>query len=343
MKMNSKNGVNMKTLIGASMAVAALMSGGQALASDCEKVVIGEMNWASGEFLARLDGFILSEGYGCDVEYLTAGTIPAITSMDEKGTPDFASEMWANSLGDLLKKAADSGRMTKLNPKPFDGAGESWFVNGNVVDNHPELKTIHDILARPDLFPHPEDPSKGALHTCPPGWACQLSTNNLFRAFDMEAKGWKLVETGSCAGLDGSIAKASERGENWFGYYWAPTTMVGKYDMQPIDWDTPFDQDNWVNCIVKPEAECLDPQPSSYTVSEVVSLAQNKFIDANPDEATYIENRVLDLPLIGRYLSYMDDNQASGEDAAIEFLLNEEPIWTQWVTPEAAERIKDAL
>jgi ABC-type proline/glycine betaine transport systems, periplasmic components len=69
MKMNSKNGVNMKTLIGASMAVAALMSGGQALASDCEKVVIGEMNWASGEFLARLDGFILSEGYGCDVEY----------------------------------------------------------------------------------------------------------------------------------------------------------------------------------------------------------------------------------------------------------------------------------
>jgi ABC-type proline/glycine betaine transport systems, periplasmic components len=54
-------------------------------------------------------------------------------------------------------------------------------------------------------------------------------------------------------------------------------------------------------------------------------------------------NRVLDLPLIGRYLSYMDDNQASGEDAAIEFLLNEEPIWTQWVTPEAAERIKDAL
>jgi ABC-type proline/glycine betaine transport systems, periplasmic components len=78
-------------------------------------------------------------------------------------------------------------------------------------------------------------------------------------------------------------------------------------------------------------------------VSEVVSLAQNKFIDANPDEATYIENRVLDLPLIGRYLSYMDDNQASGEDAAIEFLLNEESIWTQWVTPEAAERIKDAL
>ena len=35
---------------------------------------------------------------------------------------------------------------------------------------HPELKTIDDIIARPDLFPHPEDPSKGGLHTCPSGW-----------------------------------------------------------------------------------------------------------------------------------------------------------------------------
>ena len=29
----------------------------------------------------------------------------------------------------------------------------------------------------------------------------------------MEAKGWKLVDPGSAAGLDGSIAKAVERGE----------------------------------------------------------------------------------------------------------------------------------
>jgi len=137
MKMNSKNGVNMKTLIGASVVVAALMSGGQALASDCEKVVIGEMNWASGEFLARLDGFILSEGYGCDVEYLTAGTVPQITSMNEKGTPDFASELWANSSVELLAQAEQDGRLTKLNPKPFEGAGETWFVNGNFAKNTP--------------------------------------------------------------------------------------------------------------------------------------------------------------------------------------------------------------
>ena len=51
----------------------------------------------------------------------------------------------------------------------------------------------------------------------------------------MEAKGWMIVETGSAAGLDGSIAKAAERGENWFGYYWSPTALIGKYNMQAVD------------------------------------------------------------------------------------------------------------
>ena len=76
----------MKQLISAALTAGALLSGAQAFAADCGKIVIGEMNWASGEFLARLDGLIMSEGYQCDVEYLTAGTMPQITSMNETNT-----------------------------------------------------------------------------------------------------------------------------------------------------------------------------------------------------------------------------------------------------------------
>jgi len=42
-------------------------------------------------------------------------------------------------------------------------------------------------------------------------------------------------------------------------------------------------------------------------------------------------------------LVYMDSNQASGEEAAVEFLLNEESTWSKWVSKEAAELIKKAL
>ena len=115
---------------------------------------------------------------------------------------------------------------------------------------------IDALLARPDLFPHPEDPSKGAFVGCPAGWGCQLANAQLYKAFDMEAKGWLLVDPGSAAGLDGSMAKAAERGEPWFGYYWSPTALIGKYGMVPQDMGEWAGSDNWDNCIVKPEQEC---------------------------------------------------------------------------------------
>ena len=329
--------------IGIALTAVALLSGGQAVAADCGKVVIGEMNWASGEFLARLDGLVMAEGYGCDVEYLTAGTMPQITSMTEKGTPDIASELWANAAAVAIDAAVAEKRLVKLNPSPISGAGEGWMMSAAAAKANPELKTIDDVLARPDLFPHPEDSSKGGLHTCPPGWGCQLATANLFRAFDMESKGWKLVETGSGAGLDGSIAKASERDESWLGYYWAPTTFAGKYNLKLIDFNSGFDQDHWDNCIVKPEEDCDSPKRSKWTKSEVVSLAQVDFTNRAPAAAAYVKNRTFESALLNKYLTYMNDNQASGEEAAIEFILSEEATWSKWVSADAVNKIKKSL
>ena len=333
----------MKQLITAALTAGALLSGAQTFAADCGKVVIGEMNWASGEFLARLDGLIMKEGYGCEVEYLTAGTMPQITSMTEKGSPHIASELWANAAAVVIDAAVAEKRLVKLNPAPITGAGEGWMMSAAAAQAHPELKTIDDVIARPDLFPHPEDPSKGGLHTCPSGWGCQLSTNNLFRAFDMEAKGWKLIDTGSGAGLDGSIAKASERGENWLGYYWAPTVFAAKYDLKLVDFNSGFDKDNWDNCIVKPVEECDNPKRSKWTVSEVVSLAQVDFAKRAPEVAAYVGKRSFDSNMLNKYLVYMDSNQAPGEEAALEFLLNEEATWSTWVSEDAKVKIKKSL
>ena len=333
----------MKKILGLALAASALLMGTNAQADECGDIVIGEMNWASGEFLARLDGFILKEGYGCDVSYLTAGTTPQITSMNEKGTPDFASEVWANASKTLIDAAEAEGRLIRLNPAPIKGAGEGWWIDPVTAKKHPELKTVDDVLARPDLFPHPEDKSKGGFLNCPSGWGCQKSNNNLFRAFDMEAKGWKMIEPGSGAAMKGVIAKAGERGSSFFGYYWAPTVPIGKYNLQPVDFNSGFDADHWNNCIALGVSECKNPKRSRWTESEVVSLAQGDFIKNSPAAADYVKNRALTVPELGKYLKYMDANQASGEDGAIVFLLNEEAVWSKWVTPDAAKRIKKAL
>jgi glycine betaine/proline transport system substrate-binding protein len=335
--MNTK----LKCALGAS--VFALM-GGQAMASDCGSISIAEMNWASAEMMANVDAIILEEGYGCDVELVPGATQTTFASMSEKGQPDVAPELWINAVRVPLDAAMKEGTMLSLNSGPITDLGEGWWITPAFAAEHPELNTVEKVLERPDLFPHTEDASKGAFVGCPAGWGCQLSNANLFRAFDMEAKGWILVDPGSAAGLDGSMAKAAERGEPWFGYYWSPTSMIGKYDMVKLPWEAAWGgSDNWDNCIVKPEQDCADPQPTSYTESEVHSIVTDDFVAKAGPAKAYFEKRVFPGAVMNTMLVFMTENQATGEDAAFEFLAQHPDVWTQWVPADVAAKIKDAL
>ena len=177
------------------------------------------------------------------------------------------------------------------------------------------------------------------------GWGCQLANANLFKAFDMEKKGWVLIDPGSAAGLDGTISKAADSGDSWLGYYWNPTSMVGKFGLIPVDFGVPFaGRDNWDNCIMLPAGECADPKPTAWTKSEVNSLITSGFAKKGGNDAvTYVEKRTYPGDVMNGMLVYMADNQAKGSDAAIEFLKQHEDLWSTWVTPAAAKKIKAGL
>jgi glycine betaine/proline transport system substrate-binding protein len=208
-----------KILTGAFVSIASMFIAGSALAGghdSCGEITIAEMDWASAELIANIDKVILEEGYGCSVELIPGATMTTFASMDTKGVPDVAPELWANAVQTPLAKAEEEGRLFMLNGAPIVGAGEGWMISTKVMEQN-GLTTLEDVLARPDLFPHPEDSSKGGIVTCPSGWGCQIATNQLFKANDMEAKGWMLIDSGSSAGLNGSIEKAITRDEAGFG------------------------------------------------------------------------------------------------------------------------------
>lgn len=317
---------------------------GAAMAQECGDVSIAEMDWASAELMANVDAIILEEGYGCDVSLIPGATNTTFASMSEKAEPDVAPELWINAVRDPLNAAKEEGSLVALNDGPITGLGEGWWVTPAFAEEYPELDTVEKLLERPDLFPYQEDESKGAFVGCPAGWGCQLVNANLFRAFDMEEKGWVLVDPGSAAGLDGSMAKAADRGENWFGYYWSPTSMIGKYEMVMLPFEAEWaGRENWDGCIALSQQDCQDPQPTSWTVSEVETVVTDDFMDKGGVAADYFNARVFPGDVMNQMLVFMNDNQATGEDAAFEFLISHEDIWTQWVGEDVAAKVKDAL
>jgi glycine betaine/proline transport system substrate-binding protein len=47
--------------------------------------------------------------------------------------------------------------------------------------------------------------------------------------------------------------------------------------------------------------------------------------------------------MVNSILAWQDANQGTNEDAARYFLKNNPDVWTPWVSPEAATKVKAAL
>lgn len=311
-----------------------------ALAEDCGDVTVAEMNWASAGAIAHIDKIILEAGYGCNVSLVTGDTMPTFTSMNEKSDPDMAPELWINAIREPLDKAVADGELIIGGEILNEGGVEGWWVPTYIADEH-NIRTVEDALARPDLFPGAEDTSKGAFFNCPSGWNCQITTANLYRAYGGDEKGFEMVDSGSAAGLDGSIARAFERKVGWLGYYWAPTAILGKYDMTLLDFGVEHDKAEWDKCTVI--TDCPDPQKNAWVKSEVFTVVTDEFAGKAGVAMDYVKARTWDNRTAGKVLAWMTDNQATNEDGAYYFLENHADVWSNWVSPEVAEKVKKAL
>ena len=325
----------------APMAVTPAPAVTAAVAQACGKVSVANMNWQSAEVLAHIDNIILTSGFGCDVELVPGDTMPTLTAMMEKGKPDVAPEAWINAVRQPLDAAVKAGTLHYAATALKDGGVEGIWIPKYVADANPTIKTIDDALKHPELFPASENKGKGGLHNCPSGWNCQLTTTNAFKAWDAAKKGFVLIDTGSAAGLDGSIAKAYERKEGWMGYYWAPTSILGKYEMVKLDAGVPFDKEGFENCNTK--ADCDKPVKTDWAKSEVVTVVTDRFQKAGGPAYEYLAKRSWSNATVNQLLAWMSDNQATGADGAKHFLKEQPEVWADWVTPEVAVKVKATL
>jgi glycine betaine/proline transport system substrate-binding protein len=326
-----------KTLLASTIALTSL----SAAAADCGKVTIADMNWNSATLMANVDAFILKHGFGCDTEIVPGDTMPTGTSMIEKGEPDIAPEMWTNSMKAALERGAEEGRLRIAGKSLSDGGEEGFWVPQYLVDQYPEMKTIEGVMQHVDLFSHPEDPNMAGFYGCPAGWNCQITAANLFKALKLDEAGFDLVDPGSGAGLSGSIAKAYEREEGWFGYYWAPTAVLGKYKMVKVDFGSGVDEEHYLNCISVDT--CLEPKVTMYPPSPVYSITTESFASKSPAAYDYIAKRSFTNADMNSLLAWMEENQADGAYAAENFLFEHEDIWSQWVDSTTQAKISAAL
>lgn len=297
------------------------------MAADCGSVTITEMNWASAAVVTSISSFILEQGYGCKVQKVPTSTVPALTSLAETGKPDILTEVWP-AVADVYYTLEKQGKIVPVAKVLSDGGQDGWWIPKYLADKHPELKTLNGILAHPELV-------GGQFDNGPPGWGSTVSNNNLVKAFDLEGHGIKVVSFGSGETLAASLAAAYKDQKPWFGYYWAPTALLGKYPMVKVDMGPIVPEIAKCNA----RLDCAKPGKTGWPPAEVLTTMSKPFHDAHPDVVNLMSHVSFTNALMGQLLSWQEANKASADETAAYFLTHHQDLWKSWVSPEAAAKL----
>ena len=291
--------------------------------------------------------FIAENGYGYPVESIEMTTPIAQASL-ANGEVDIWIEIWLSYavIDDWYNEEIANGNIDYLNAPPiFEGVPQFFMVPKWVADEH-NIRTIDD-MKRPEvvaLFPDPEDSSKGVFVNCPIGWQCAEINRAKLQAYGL-ADLYNIQSGGTGAALDAALAGAQLRNEPVFGYYWAPTALMGLFEWYVIE-EPEYTAACWEEVIKgRDDASYTPTEACAYFDNPIGKGINSGLREKAPDIVEMLEKMDMGVAAISKTAAWASDNDIQGdwEKAAIYFLETYEDKWTSWMPQENADKVKEAL
>ncbi|RJO62008.1 MAG: ABC transporter substrate-binding protein [Dehalococcoidia bacterium] len=328
--------------VGLSLA-AALVTIATGILSGCsgggEKrpIVLADGSWDSIQVHSRIAAFIIKNGYGYDTEFTFGDTIPLFNGLS-RGDIDVTMEVWVENQQNAYDEFTANGSVIDLGSNYSDN-WQGWLVptymiNGDVARGiqatAPDLKSVFDLPKYWQLFKDPETPGKGRFVNGPTGWEATTINAEKLKVYGLLAYYTDFI-AGSDTALSSSLASAYEQGKPWFGYYWEPTWVLGKYDMTRLE-EPAYDPAIWNST-----------HACAYPANKVNICVNDGFYNRFPKLVDFLSKYTTTTQMLNEILAYMRDNHASTEQAAEYFLKNYKSIWTPWVPADVAAKVNAAL
>lgn len=308
-----------------------------------ETIVFAAQTWESALIHSNAAQFIVENGYGYKTDTIQGGTVPLVQGL-VNGEIQVIMEMWIDN-STAYDEALANGDIIKLGVN-FPDTDQGWYVPTYVIEGDPErgiepmapdLESVEDLPKYWELFKDPADPSKGLLVNCMVGWKCADTNETKLKAYGLDEY-YNVLTPGSNAALAASLVSAYKQGEPWLGYYWEPTWVFAKYDLTKLK--EPEQTEECTNSIAAGETDVA----CAYKKVDVYVGVSDDFKENGPEEiVTFLENYQSSLEATNDVLLYLEENEATPEEAAIWMLKQHEDEWTQWVPDDVAAKVKAAL
>ncbi len=302
----------------------------QAQGQPAEKTTItfADVGWDSIKLNNALAGLVAEEVFGYTWQE-TPGSTPISHEALLAGEVDVHMEEWTDNIA-TYQSDLEAGKFVELGIN-FNDNYQGFYIPRYVADAYPDLKTVQDLAKYPELFPDPEDPSKGIIYGGITGWAITEIMEKKVEAYGLDEY-YNYFVSGSDAILNTAMTSAWDKQEPIVAYYWEPTWLLGMYDFVLLE-DTPYNPETYQDGI----GAC-----PAVTVTVAVS---NDFAASNPAYCEFLSNFSMPSALISEALAYMQESGSSDYEDAARWLLTEShpELIDQWLEEDQAEQLRAAL
>ena len=252
-------------------------------------------------------------------------------------------EGWQQNIRDWYDREIAKGTIENLG-MTYEG-GPQFFVIPLWVHEQYGINTVDDMKQRWELFRDPGDPSKGAFYNCIVGWQCREINTVKLEAYGLD-KYYNIISPGSAVALEDILAGHQESKKPVFGYYWAPTALMGAYDWWVLEEPTYTEpcRDLIAAARTDPSVRPIN-EACAYELFPIDKLVWSGLRGEVPDVWEFFKNMNVGLEPLNETMAWIVENQIEDdwEKAAIHYLRTYMDRAKSWMPEENWERVKEAL
>ena len=311
------------------------------------KARLGDFDWSSANIHTAIADFILTNGYGCQVEVTKGSTTPIMAAHYDKQL-DVITEVWYDNIIANYEPHVEAGTIMNIGVNTPDSQ-QAFYVDKTTADKY-GLKSVDDMkdpkIAA--LFKDPEDPSKGRMTSCISGWTCYTVNLVKQKEYGLD-EFYTNFDPGSGGALDAAIAGAFAKKKPIFTYYWAPTGLMGKVDLVRLT-EPKFDSDCWnkMSAVVE-DIKANGPdayKPSCACEYRDMALTKSVLTDwakAHPKETEFLKKYTIPTATVNKMLAFYEDESDGDMELTAKQFLKTESKWKKWVPADVAKKVSAAL
>ena len=296
-----------------------------------QTIVFNDLNWTSAQIQDRIAQYIVEKGYGYPTDVRFGATLPLFQGL-RKGDSHVTMEIWLPNQVEVWEEAQTAGEVVSAGESLSRIWQSAFVIPAYVQEQHPGLDSVEDLKEEEymKLFVTPESGGKARLVSCLIGWACEA-----VNAIQVESYGLSehidVINPGSREAANAELFGIYDKKDPWLGYQDSTNDPVLMLDLVRLK-EPEYSDECW-----------LTTKACAYEEATILIGVNPDLLTTAPDVVAMLRKWDLNVERYTPLAVWQIENKATYSETAIWWLENNQDVWSQWVTEEAAAGIKAAL